>query len=85
MFFKSNKYFDLIFTITEINEDDDETVQMIKELLDTRIRPTVQEDGGDIVFMVGVFVMQHVLGNNLQSYVLLYQSAYYSNESVTYM
>lgn len=35
----------------EINEDDSETVQMIKELLDTRIRPTVQEDGGDIVFM----------------------------------
>lgn len=30
----------------EITEDDDETVQMIKELLDTRIRPTVQEDGG---------------------------------------
>lgn len=24
---------------------------MIKELLDTRIRPTVQEDGGDIVFL----------------------------------
>jgi len=24
---------------------------MIKELLDTRIRPTVQEDGGDIVFV----------------------------------
>jgi hypothetical protein len=38
--------------IAEISEDDDETVQMIKELLDTRIRPTVQEDGGDIVFMV---------------------------------
>ncbi|XP_015605545.1 NFU1 iron-sulfur cluster scaffold homolog, mitochondrial [Cephus cinctus] len=36
---------------TQINEDDDETVQMIKELLDTRIRPTVQEDGGDIVFV----------------------------------
>lgn len=36
---------------TEIQEDDDETVMMIKELLDTRIRPTVQEDGGDIVFM----------------------------------
>lgn len=35
---------------TQIN-DDDEVVQMIKELLDTRIRPTVQEDGGDIVFM----------------------------------
>lgn len=27
---------------TEINEDDDETVQMIKELLDSRIRPTVR-------------------------------------------
>lgn len=27
---------------------------MIKELLDTRIRPTVQEDGGDIVFMASV-------------------------------
>lgn len=39
-------------TILEINEDDDETVRMIKELLDTRIRPTVQEDGGDVVFMV---------------------------------
>lgn len=38
--------------IAEINEDDDEVVQMIKELLDTRIRPTVQEDGGDIVYMV---------------------------------
>lgn len=36
---------------TIINEDDDETVIMIKELLDTRIRPTVQEDGGDIVFV----------------------------------
>ena len=24
---------------------------MIKELLDTRIRPTVQEDGGDILFI----------------------------------
>ncbi|XP_065223716.1 NFU1 iron-sulfur cluster scaffold homolog, mitochondrial-like [Planococcus citri] len=31
--------------------EDDETVLMIKELLDTRIRPIVQEDGGDIVFM----------------------------------
>jgi len=42
-----------IIVIAEITDDDDETVQMIKELLDTRIRPTVQEDGGDIVFMVG--------------------------------
>ncbi|XP_064606206.1 NFU1 iron-sulfur cluster scaffold homolog, mitochondrial-like [Liolophura sinensis] len=31
--------------------EDDETVQMIKELIDTRIRPTVQEDGGDIIYM----------------------------------
>ncbi|KAK9888268.1 hypothetical protein WA026_000531 [Henosepilachna vigintioctopunctata] len=36
---------------TQINEDDSEVVQMIKELLDTRIRPTVQEDGGDILFL----------------------------------
>lgn len=42
----------MIFFITEISDDDSEIVQMIKELLDTRIRPTVQEDGGDIVFMV---------------------------------
>lgn len=40
-----------LFCCTEINEDDDETVMMIKELLDTRIRPTVQEDGGDITFI----------------------------------
>lgn len=39
------------FFIPEINDDDSETVMMIKELLDTRIRPTVQEDGGDIIFM----------------------------------
>ncbi|XP_041362557.1 NFU1 iron-sulfur cluster scaffold homolog, mitochondrial-like [Gigantopelta aegis] len=36
---------------TVIHPEDDDTVVMIKELLDTRIRPTVQEDGGDIVFM----------------------------------
>lgn len=35
---------------TEILDDDDETVMLIKELLDSRIRPTVQEDGGDIIF-----------------------------------
>lgn len=33
-----------------ITEDDSEIVAMIKELLETRIRPAVQEDGGDIVF-----------------------------------
>lgn len=36
---------------TAISPDDDETVMMIKELLETRIRPVVQEDGGDIVYM----------------------------------
>ncbi|XP_032792392.1 NFU1 iron-sulfur cluster scaffold homolog, mitochondrial [Daphnia magna] len=37
-------------TDTDGNEEDDETVLMIKELLDSRIRPTVQEDGGDLEF-----------------------------------
>ncbi|PYI36669.1 HIRA-interacting protein 5 [Aspergillus indologenus CBS 114.80] len=32
------------------DEEDDEVVGMIKELLDTRIRPAIQEDGGDIEF-----------------------------------
>jgi len=32
------------------NENDDELIGMIKELLDTRIRPAIQEDGGDIEF-----------------------------------
>lgn len=32
------------------DEADDEVVGMIKELLDTRIRPAIQEDGGDIEF-----------------------------------
>ena len=33
-----------------INDDDSEVVMMIKELLDMRIRPSVQEDGGDIKY-----------------------------------
>lgn len=32
------------------NENDSEIVSMIKELLETRIRPAIQEDGGDIEF-----------------------------------
>ncbi|MEQ8965458.1 MAG: NifU family protein [Azospirillaceae bacterium] len=32
------------------SEDDDEVVAQIKELLDTRVRPAVAMDGGDIVF-----------------------------------
>ncbi|CAB1456603.1 unnamed protein product [Pleuronectes platessa] len=35
---------------SSISEDDDEVVSMIKELLDNRIRPTVQEDGGDVIY-----------------------------------
>ena len=41
---------DLASRGTAISEDDDEIVAMIKELLETRIRPAVAEDGGDIVF-----------------------------------
>jgi len=32
------------------NENDSEVVGMIKELVETRIRPAIQEDGGDIEF-----------------------------------
>lgn len=32
------------------DENDDDVVGMIKELLDTRVRPAIQEDGGDIEF-----------------------------------
>ena len=40
----------LYLVLGETDEDDD-TIQMIKELLDTRIRPTVMEDGGDLIFV----------------------------------
>lgn len=32
------------------NQDDSEVITLIKELLETRIRPAIQEDGGDIEF-----------------------------------
>lgn len=32
------------------NDGDSEVVSMIKELLETRIRPAIQDDGGDIEF-----------------------------------
>jgi len=35
---------------SSVGEDDDEIVVQIKELLDTRVRPAVAQDGGDIVF-----------------------------------
>lgn len=36
---------------TTITEEDSEVVAMIKELLDTRIRPTIQDDGGDVEYI----------------------------------
>jgi Fe-S cluster biogenesis protein NfuA len=33
-----------------IDEDEDETVTQIRELIDTRVRPSVAQDGGDIIF-----------------------------------
>uniref|UniRef100_A0A1I7UNH5 NFU1 iron-sulfur cluster scaffold homolog, mitochondrial n=1 Tax=Caenorhabditis tropicalis TaxID=1561998 RepID=A0A1I7UNH5_9PELO len=39
-------------TTTGANEEEDnEVVMMIKEILETRIRPMVQEDGGDITYV----------------------------------
>ena len=46
---------------TEINEDDSEVVQLIKEILNVRIRPSIQEDGGDVGFISfedGVLMLQ---------------------------
>ena len=40
-----------LITDTTILEDDDEIVAMIKELIEDRIRPAVQEDGGDIHYV----------------------------------
>ncbi len=34
----------------QVSEEDSEVVAQIKELLDTRVRPAVAQDGGDIVF-----------------------------------
>ena len=36
---------------TAILSDDTEAVQMIKEIIETRVRPFVQEDGGDITYL----------------------------------
>lgn len=40
-----------IISDTTILDTDDEVVAMIKELLETRIRPAVQDDGGDIHYV----------------------------------
>ena len=39
-----------IVSDTTILDTDDEVVAMIKELIEARIRPAVQEDGGDIFY-----------------------------------
>jgi Fe-S cluster biogenesis protein NfuA len=36
---------------TRINDEDSEVLAMVKELLATRIRPSIMEDGGDLEFM----------------------------------
>merc|ERR1719295_1278943 len=38
------------FEEEENYDDDDEVVAIIRELIDTRIRPNVQYDGGDVIF-----------------------------------
>ena len=43
------------------SEDDDEIVVQIKDLLDTRVRPAVAQDGGDITFEDGI-VYLHMQG-----------------------
>ena len=35
---------------SSLDEEDNEIVNQIKELLDTRVRPAVAQDGGDIIF-----------------------------------
>jgi len=36
---------------TTVLDDDNEVVATIKELIESRVRPSVQEDGGDIFYM----------------------------------
>ena len=44
------KAIDVYSIVFCVFQDDDEVVAMIKELLETRIRPAVREDGGDIEY-----------------------------------
>ena len=37
-------------TSSSASTNESEVVQMIREILDSRIRPTIQEDGGDVQF-----------------------------------
>ena len=48
-----------------VSDEDDELVAQIKELLDTRVRPAVAQDGGDILFhgFEGGVVYLHMQGS----------------------
>lgn len=61
------------FFSTENTGEEDETVLMIKELLDSRIRPTVQEDGGDITF---VSFTDGILRLRMQVYIQLHYTQF---------
>lgn len=50
---------------TAISEDDTEVVAMIKELLETRVKPAVAEDGGSILFR-GFHVDEGIVDLELQ-------------------
>lgn len=41
---------DMAASMSISDEEDDEVVRAIKQILDTRVRPAVAQDGGDIVF-----------------------------------
>lgn len=41
---------DVAYADTAISDDDDEVVALIKELLETRVKPAVAEDGGSILY-----------------------------------
>lgn len=43
-------FFLMVYYRYFFTQDDSEIVAMIKELLETRIRPAVQDDGGDIEY-----------------------------------
>ena len=40
-----------MYADTKINDDDSEALQMVKEIIQTRVRPFVQDDGGDITLL----------------------------------
>lgn len=53
---RKNDFLECIFFLIlshawHVLQDDSEIVAMIKELLETRIRPAVQDDGGDIEYI----------------------------------